>query len=83
MVPKLNPENLEGFVEFNNFQQVQDWIWIIFKGIQYNAMLIRDNVEATDNGEQIDLFKKAASILNDILQQVKIKPFFKKKMFKQ
>jgi len=41
-------------------------------------MLIRDNVEATDNGEQIDLFKKAASILNGILQQVKIKPFFKK-----
>ena len=33
-------------------------------------MMIRDNVDANDNGAQIELFKKAAAILNDIKKQV-------------
>lgn len=72
MVPKLNPENLDGSFKllltvqsFSNIHQTH------FLGIRYDAMLIRDNVDANDNGEQIELFKKAAAILNDIKKQVR------------
>lgn len=41
---------------------------ILEHDIEYHGMVIRDNVEASDSGQQQILFKKAADIIESSLQ---------------
>jgi hypothetical protein len=46
-------------------------IFYLAAGLEYIGMIIRDNVDPKDNGEQEKLFRKAADIIEEALKKVK------------